>query len=97
MLILREMQKIVSYINICNANFKSSQLYGTGPWHLNMAYSRYITNKKDLFIGQFQANAIKLKYTNRIILTFREIGSICLFYIHENRNILTTHVDNILY
>lgn len=56
-----------------------------------------ITNKKDLFIRKLQLNIIKLEYVNKKIFISKKIGSVCLFCIDENRNPLTTFVDNILY
>lgn len=56
-----------------------------------------MTNEKDLFTEKLQPNATKLKYANRKILIFEEIGFICLSCIDKNRNPLTTCVDNVLY
>ena len=56
-----------------------------------------MTNEKDLFIGRLQPNVIKLKCANREIFTSKRMGLVCLSCIDENRNPLTTYINNDLY
>lgn len=97
MLVLRKIHDFTGYINNCNANSKPGWLQETEPSYFNMVCSRHITNKKNLFIRKLQLNITKLECANRKIFTSGEISFVCLFYIDENRNPLTTRVDNILY
>ena len=97
MLVSGEMQEIAGYIDSCNANSEPSRLHGTGPWYLDTACSRHMTNEKDLFIGKLQPNATKLECANGEILTSGGIGSVRLSCMDENRNPLTTRVDDVLY
>lgn len=91
------MQEIADYIDSYNANFKLNQLYRTGFLYLDTAYLRHMINKKDVFIEKLQPNVTKLEYANREIFISREIDSVYLFYIDENRNQLTIYVNDILY
>lgn len=59
-LVLGKIWKIAGYIDSYNANSKQGQLYETRLWYLNMTCSRYMTNKKNLFIKKFLLNTIKL-------------------------------------
>lgn len=56
-----------------------------------------MTNEKDLFIGKLQPNAIKLECANGEILISGGISSVRLSCMDENRNPLTTRVDDVLY
>ncbi len=97
MLVSGEMQEIAGYIDSCNANSEPSRLHGTGPGYLDTACSRHMTNEKDLLIGKLQPNATKLECANGKILASGGIGSVRLSCMDENRNPLTTRVDDVLY
>lgn len=56
-----------------------------------------MTNEKDLFIEKLQPNARKLECANGQFLISGGIGLVCLSYMNENRNPLTTCVDDVLY
>ncbi len=92
-----EMQEIAGHVDSCYANSEPGRLHGTGPWYLDTVCSRHMTNKKDLFIGKLQPNATKLECANGQILISGRIGSVRLSCIDENRNPLTTRVDDVLY
>ena len=53
--------------------------------------------EKDLFIRRLQPNATKLECANGEILTSGEIVSVHLSRMNEDRNPLTTRVDDVLY
>ena len=97
MVALGEMQEIAGHVDSCYTNSEPGQLHETGPWYLDTACSRHMTNEKDLFIRKPQLNAIKLECVNRQILISKRIGSVRIFCMDENRNPLTTRVDDVLY
>lgn len=91
------MQEIVRYVDSCDVHSKPGWLHKTGSWYLYMACSRHMTNEKDLFIGKLQPNTTKLECANRQILISGRIFSMYPSCMNENRNPLTTSVNDVLY